>query len=1561
MRGSIYPDGVVVDHTALRRTETSKSEEILRNRLDWTSRGMYTGGEVTVNTSGAPPYLHIDVAQLSGFAPNGEFLQTASDYYDIALDDETSGVVNLVCAVYTENEIHRQPHESDGETYPTEAEMAWRIRVYSEANYAALPATDDNLANDAKNRMLVVSKVTANGPSTSLTASSIQSPTSYDSILYAEPREFTSIPGIAILGVSSDTPVGDGTLDYTYSVGPTYDFTWTTTNGVGVTLSPTVDGIYNLTDGAGAYLRVQIVISMLPTSGTFPISETVTIHNLYYQDIPRLTAEDELHRHFIGTGVVTPTNPHGTSLNDILEQEFTLLEEHQDIEHCNGIWKGSSPNVFATAVNNASPADQLLITAPVAGDLYYVNGKKLSSVDVTTVVFSTPANQTAYMYEIYVSDEETVQYLQKMSYPASRTVTGTWIIDASHDYPFGSAILEVQVTNTPSLRYIFRWDNGDQVTLLSTNPSQVIRLYAEDGEHWIDLYVNMTPGSGDEFLPGLGTFTDSITIAASLDFDQHIQIASTPYWYDGASATWVMGYPPTTWPGRVTVDKRPWGTLCFENMADTALEQIAWDPNNELGRSGVLLRRNGYNNEFRLDYGGSGLNADINGGSYYCRGRRISIDSVSSLAFSTNSTSLVWADYEGTVRVLNVNALFAGDLTAAMHYILGSMTDVPTKSAIYHATDLHDAPERGVILWYVETDATNIIYNCDFSQNVNQVLHPWSVSSRNVGFYPAQAAYDSLFTAFEYAKVSGLKDPYRDAAVTIYVTGMCGINREITQPPNVNVCGTRGAALTLARVEVVHVDITGAWKLSSGCQISGLTIDMYANNGTVFALHNNTIVEKCNYTAFGTTNDAMFALDNGERTIVGVRIRDNLIATYSGMFLNVAPVPDGYIDWEIIGNNVVVAANSNYPVINLDSASAIHIKRNNIAILNAGSNPTPGIYVQTSGTYQTREIFIEDNVIKADCTSLSNTPTCVYFENVQLSTINGNTFEPRTVPGTTLLTGIATLGVSNIAICDNKFNALGIGVYIADYFYDVEIFNNKFLACYHRGVKVETLSYPVLNSVYGLRVEENDMNIFIKGAVGGSGYDGQLMGVEIDLGTLDVADSAVTDISVSNNNFFGFTNSTGNIRVVQALVNSNSNTIQRNFKINGNLMSGMNAPNGSFRGVYVLASTAGQAGYPIENISVSHNHIYAEVDTTSFRIAGLDLAHKMTASVIQGNQIRLISSNVNSNGTGIYIGQGTNSASSSGVVVEGNTITTLRAGIYANVTSSSVIGNRVFCFGEGIFLEGIAPPNESHLLCDGNNIRVLGHNSNPFTSVGGGGGSHCITVRTEMLRFSITNNICHLEGVLNAYLPGSKGLIDGSSCIKVRDGAQYVIEGNHTRIEAGDVEGTDGSGGTRAHHIYVRAGAGLSYPFYGVTIEGNHIDNWRALGVASVCYGIYVIPGSGWSHAAGDAGRAAIIGNHIVSSTWEAATPFNNDAVNGNPPGTTIPRPFEIYIPDFGGDSGIYSTDIFLGANAIMSPDDPLPRPRVYMWNLHLTIGTCQSNLTNWGELVGPPFATHFW
>ena len=69
MQRSTYPDGILVDTTVLAFTELSKASEILIARTNWTSRGIYSGGVITV---GAAANTRVDIAAFSGFAPTGE-------------------------------------------------------------------------------------------------------------------------------------------------------------------------------------------------------------------------------------------------------------------------------------------------------------------------------------------------------------------------------------------------------------------------------------------------------------------------------------------------------------------------------------------------------------------------------------------------------------------------------------------------------------------------------------------------------------------------------------------------------------------------------------------------------------------------------------------------------------------------------------------------------------------------------------------------------------------------------------------------------------------------------------------------------------------------------------------------------------------------------------------------------------------------------------------------------------------------------------------------------------------------------------------------------------------------------------------------------------------------------------------------------------------------------------------------------------------------------------------------------------------------------------------------
>ncbi|GAG87244.1 unnamed protein product [marine sediment metagenome] len=161
-----------------------------------------------------------------------------------------------------------------------------------------------------------------------------------------------------------------------------------------------------------------------------------------------------------------------------------------------------------------------------------------------------------------------------------------------------------------------------------------------------------------------------------------------------------LGYAPNTVTRRV-LEKRPFGTLCSENIADEALQDLIYHQQDELQFSGVLLNRNNPGVEFIVS-GTSALDITVTGGNYYCRGRRLSAagDTVS---LTDNVTNLVWLDPEGNYAAIDVTTDYSGDMQEAMAYVLGSATYVPDVDDDTHSTDNLDPPERGILLYLVET------------------------------------------------------------------------------------------------------------------------------------------------------------------------------------------------------------------------------------------------------------------------------------------------------------------------------------------------------------------------------------------------------------------------------------------------------------------------------------------------------------------------------------------------------------------------------------------------------------------------------------------------------------------------------------------------------------------------------------------------------------------------------------------------------------------------------------------------------------------------------------------
>lgn len=1114
MRGSLYPDGVIVDTTALVRTETSKAGEIKRNRIDFTSRGMFTGGEITVNLSDT---TRIDIKQLSGYAPNGEFIQTTSDYYSIVLNDYTINAMNYVCAVYSENNVGKQPHESDGLTYATEAQAAWRIRVYEETVFLALPFSDSNLANDARDRCLIIGKVKANGPSVALTSSSIFSPTVFNNILYSTPAILSTISGVTVIFVSYETPTGDGILLFDDTSLPTYGLQWqSSTGGPGSLVNFTVDGTYDILDGLGNYIRVQVAISQLPIVGG-TLLETISISNLYYQEIVRLTGEDTLHRNLIGSGIVTTHNPHGLSIADLEGIDVaTALGEHQDVQHCNGIWKGSSSSIFGMSliINVPSGGDTLVVQPPSSGDLYYINGKKLISMSPSNILF-TPANflsgalgvtvkEGSKLYEVYVDDNEVMKVsLRADTNPVvatPRNVTGAWIIDMSDDHLAGNYDLKCVVSAGPV--YTFTWGlNGgtkglpvvvDNTTLPGAGDpeGQVIRLYDSTGVNWIDLYLNRTvygPGPDARLQIGIATYTDIIKVSDHLDYSQNMKIGSVLYWWDISRGT--LGWETDFAGGggsRHTMDHRPWGNMCSVAMADEALQYTEYNSADELHYSGILFARDEMNGGFHTDADLTGLDFPVRGGHCYFRGKRLTSLGNIGLTIYDDTTSIVYVDEDGTVYALDVGAttIFGGDLVKAMTWLLGSSYDRPFSSDTpYFGNDL-DYAEKGVPLYVVTASGGNITRYYDVSRNVNGPVDPWSVGiRRNYSFIspdPAEkylAAFDSLEAAFLHVNVLNMmKNKVQGITITLVGESYIFAGAPVTQPSEVNVVGS-GISTTdiYAVVRIKDLTPTGSWVLEGGNSVSRVkiypTISVGVTDGSVFGLNSYCTVEDVHglvaTLALGTSvSHTFFCLDTGA-DLVSVKIRNCNITTSGVIFRGAAIASSRFVNLEVSGNRFY-GGSQRPSARGLVYLSAIDGVYNSIISGNYIESNTKdthiliahGIYLHdpTNCRINKNTVFVQEDTIRGNSgITIDGGKKCYIMENSVIGYSVIVDPNPTTVLQGNKIFGIKSgdnNGCPETMIKDNIIINVGYGIYVGGAVNGVSIEGNLVNMFYTDGIKV---------------------------------------------------------------------------------------------------------------------------------------------------------------------------------------------------------------------------------------------------------------------------------------------------------------------------------------------------------------------------------------------------------------------------------------------------------------------------------------------------------------------------
>ena len=578
MDRSLYPEGVEVHQEDLERTEATRTFHITQRHNDITELGVVDGLEVTINSGLA---TLIDIAPGKGYCPNGEFIELENSQIGLSLADYSNNALNYVIAVYTETNNKLSAHETNGNSYPTEANRSVRIRVIVESEYEALPNTDDDLNNDALDRSLVLAVISANGVGTSLTSSDIELPTTFNSAISAD-NTTDNITGVNILSVDRTTNTGIGLLDY-QSSGVSLRWRAPGDSNYGPSVPVSLSGTYTLTSISGKTLDVVVIATNLPVSNE---TDNISISNIYTQTIFRNSAEDLHHRSLLGSGTPTTRNPHGLTLSD-LGGAAGEIEVHQDLQHENGIFRGSDPNVLGgnPGVVVGSP-DEFVVQAIDVGDVVYLGGEDQTSLNSSVVTFTDVGDDKQSLWDIYIlkgdgglASLEKVRRLEYDDIPTENSGTNNMadvcqLRDIHINTPAGAAEIHYDDTiGALSFKLSTDANFGVDVShnnrvLIPTTGDAALRLFNETGEYYLDVfasdYANWTAVTGANQSQALTIISSLTSSELNIRLRIHTIVYSGNFTGDLGNG-FGAGHSPNTYK-----DQRLFGTLGLDQLRDDA-------------------------------------------------------------------------------------------------------------------------------------------------------------------------------------------------------------------------------------------------------------------------------------------------------------------------------------------------------------------------------------------------------------------------------------------------------------------------------------------------------------------------------------------------------------------------------------------------------------------------------------------------------------------------------------------------------------------------------------------------------------------------------------------------------------------------------------------------------------------------------------------------------------------------------------------------------------------------------------------------------------------------------
>lgn len=341
----------------------------------------------------------------------------------------------------------------------------------------------------------------------------------------------------------------------------------------------------------------------------------------------------------VGTGVVSPQNPHGISLVDIGWLPDQTPRKHQQRDHHNGVEPAPG---FETSVAGAvsvvpGPPDSATITQIAGLNTIVVDGVRLvaGGVSPTTVTFvDADISKHPGMYELVLDPNDTpvgvpVKNL-RLVYVGQRTAVGVQPVDCDQDHEDGPFYL-TYTANPKTLR----WADGPTVTVGTIDALYELRSLSG---HVLTVWVDVSA------LPTFGT-RDIIQV-------QGTEIGKTKFalanlFWSGSDSTKTS--PPTT-ASRLgygnegtfgtALDKRTFGTTSFVNLG-TKLQEYLSKFHSELHADGWVEGGGGSIKD--------GFIFQVDGGTVWVGGKRFIIKPAT-LTLPPSAVSIVYVDDGGVLR-----------------------------------------------------------------------------------------------------------------------------------------------------------------------------------------------------------------------------------------------------------------------------------------------------------------------------------------------------------------------------------------------------------------------------------------------------------------------------------------------------------------------------------------------------------------------------------------------------------------------------------------------------------------------------------------------------------------------------------------------------------------------------------------------------------------------------------------------------------------------------------------------------------------------------------------------